>query len=61
MKDMVEALSYGVPIISSNIKYDPADIILDGHNVFLVKPSDYRELAFKALDLLHPLKKITNI
>lgn len=55
---MVEALSYGVPIISYNIKYGPADIILDGNNGFLVKSGDYRELALKALSLLQNPQKL---
>ncbi|MBS0953012.1 glycosyltransferase [Lactiplantibacillus plantarum] len=55
---MVEALSYGVPIISYNIKYGPADIILDGNNGFLVKSGDYRKLALKALSLLQNPQKL---
>lgn len=49
---MVEALSYGIPIISYDIKYGPADIVQNGANGFLIRPNDYRGLARKAIHLL---------
>lgn len=49
---MVDALAYGVPVLSYAIKYGPSDIIIDGENGFLIQPNDYRAMARKAVHLL---------
>ncbi len=47
----IEALSYGVPVVASNIGGIP-DVIKDGKTGLLFEPGNYKELAEKILTLL---------
>lgn len=42
---LVEAMAVGVPIIASNCKYGPAEILADGRYGYLVPPDNPRSLA----------------
>lgn len=48
---ILEAFSYKVPVIASNIE-GPAELIKDNYNGFLFTPLDYKELANKILELI---------
>lgn len=39
-----EALSFGVPVISYDIRYGPKELIIDGENGFLIEPNNEEEL-----------------
>ncbi len=47
----IEALSYGVPVVASNIGGIP-DVIKDGKTGLLFKPGDFHDLADKIITLL---------
>lgn len=47
---ILEGLSYGLPIISTNVGDIPSAVI-DGKNGFLIKPGDYKELAEKIIQI----------
>lgn len=46
---MIEAQSYGLPIIAYNCKTGPADIVIDGQNGFLVEVDDKNTMLQKML------------
>ncbi len=46
---MIEAQSYGLPIISYDCKTGPADIIIDSQNGFLIKTNDAQTMLKKML------------
>lgn len=50
--NLVEAMSYGTPVISYDINYGVHDLIDDGKNGFIVKNDSLKELADKILVLL---------
>jgi poly(glycerol-phosphate) alpha-glucosyltransferase len=49
---LLEAISYGIPIVSYDIKYGPSDLIKDGISGYLVKSGDIDALAAKMSSLL---------
>jgi glycosyltransferase involved in cell wall biosynthesis len=57
---VIEAMSFGLPVIGSNIGGIP-DIITDGENGILIKPDDYNQLASAIIDLLENREKRTII
>jgi glycosyltransferase involved in cell wall biosynthesis len=50
---LIEALSFGLPLVSFDCKLGPAEIIRDGVNGFLVPPGDVPALKDKLQLLLH--------
>ena len=46
---MIEALSYGVPVISYDALVGPKEIIQHGHNGFLCKQNSPEDLAARVL------------
>lgn len=46
---LLEAMSFGVPVVSFDCPYGPRNIILNGKTGFLVKDQDIKELAEKVL------------
>lgn len=49
---LVEALSYGLPVIANDIKYGPSDIVVDGHSGYLTENGNLDQLADRVIDLL---------
>lgn len=49
---ILESLSFGCPVISSNIKYGPVDMIDDGKNGFLLPENDEDMFAERIIDVL---------
>lgn len=49
---VLEAASYGCPVVSYDLSYGPSDIIEDGRTGFLVPEGDERKLAERTLDIL---------
>jgi glycosyltransferase involved in cell wall biosynthesis len=49
---LIEALSFGLPVVSFNCKLGPAEIIRDGEDGFLVPPEDVPALKDKLLTLM---------
>lgn len=44
---LIEAMAYGIPVVSFSCKAGPKDIITDGEDGFLVSTGDYRSFADK--------------
>lgn len=44
---ILEAMSFGLPVVSFNCQWGPSDLIQDGKNGFLVPPLDIKTLADK--------------
>lgn len=44
---LIEAMAYGIPVVSFSCKAGPKDIITDGEDGFLVPAGDYRSFADK--------------
>ena len=44
---LIEAMAYGLPVISTNCPYGPSEIVTDGFNGFLVEKNDVDSLAEK--------------
>lgn len=49
---LIEAQSYGVPLISYDINYGPRDVINDGKDGYLVKGGDIDEIAKKIIKVM---------
>lgn len=49
---ILESLSYGCPVISSDIKYGPAEMIEDGKNGFLLPKDDETQFAERIIQVL---------
>ncbi len=49
---LLEALSLGIPVISTDCKFGPSELIVDGYNGFLCKVDDYNEISKKMNILL---------
>jgi len=49
---MVEGLSHGIPVISYNYHYGPAEIITDGNNGRLIETNNISEVANAAIKIL---------
>lgn len=48
---LVEAISYGIPVISSDCEAGPGDIVVEGVNGYLYKPGDLKEFVEKVSGL----------
>lgn len=57
----LEALSHGVPVIAYDIKYGPADMIIDGKNGRLVPANNLMELGKLILNLLEQPQKLATM
>ena len=55
---LVEALSYGLPVIANDIKYGPSDIVVDGHSGYLTENENLDQLADRIIDLLTDQAKL---
>ena len=44
---LVEAISHGIPVISSDCETGPRDIVVEGINGYLYKPGDLKEFVEK--------------
>ncbi|WP_137596822.1 glycosyltransferase [Paucilactobacillus kaifaensis] len=55
---LVEAQSHGLPIIANDIKYGPADVVIDGQNGILTQNGDVDGLAGAIISLLGDQKKL---
>lgn len=55
---LVEAQSHGLPIISNDIKYGPADVVIDGQDGILTTNGDIDGLAKAIISLLTDQKKL---
>ena len=55
---LVEALSYGLPVIANDIPYGPSDIVVDGHSGYLTENGNLDQLADKIIELLTDQKKL---
>ena len=49
---LVEAQSHGLPIVANDIKYGPADVVIDGRDGLLTKNGDIAGLARAIITLL---------
>lgn len=49
---LIEAMSYGIPVISFDCEHGPADLITNGFNGILVEPQNIKELAEKLIFLI---------
>ncbi|WP_125570325.1 glycosyltransferase [Lacticaseibacillus songhuajiangensis] len=49
---MFEALSHGLPVVTTNVPYGPAMQIQDGRNGFLLRPNDRQAFAARVSQLL---------
>ena len=49
---LLEAKSWGIPIVSFDIMTGPSDIVQDGKNGFLIEPEDVDTMADKILQLI---------
>lgn len=47
-----EAMAYGVPMVSFDIDYGPAEVITDGVDGYVVPQNDYEALAERSIELL---------
>lgn len=54
---LIEGMAIGLPLISSNCKYGPSEILDEGIYGYLFNVYDYSELANNILDLLRNKKK----
>ncbi|MHA1294490.1 MAG: glycosyltransferase, partial [Promethearchaeota archaeon] len=54
---LIEAMACGLPVISTNCISGPSEIITNGSDGILVKPSDKKKLAEEILNLLNNEKK----
>lgn len=50
---VLEAISRGIPVVSYDINYGPADMIDDGDSGYLVKNGDYKQLANCVIKLIN--------
>nr|WP_263849923.1 glycosyltransferase [Lentilactobacillus parafarraginis] len=55
---LVEAQAHGLPIVASDIKYGPRDVVTDGKDGFLVESRNVDQLADRIIDLLSDPKKL---
>ncbi|WP_196049088.1 glycosyltransferase family 4 protein [Clostridium saudiense] len=55
---MIEAQSFGLPIVSFNCLTGPSEIIENNISGYLVKSGDYHKLAEKLLDLINNKEKL---
>lgn len=55
---LVEAQSHGLPIVANDIKYGPADVVIDGQNGILTQNDDIDGLAKAIISLLGDQKKL---
>jgi glycosyltransferase involved in cell wall biosynthesis len=55
---LVESLQHGCPVVSYDIAYGPADIVIDGTNGRLVPPGNKHKLARAIIDLLRDPTKL---
>jgi glycosyltransferase involved in cell wall biosynthesis len=55
---MIEAQSFGLPIVSFKCKTGPSEIVKDGHSGYLVDMYDYELLAKKILILIKDKEKL---
>lgn len=55
---LIEAQSFGIPIVAFNCKTGPSEIIKNGENGFLVENGNYKELAKKLLELMEDRNKL---
>jgi poly(glycerol-phosphate) alpha-glucosyltransferase len=49
---VMESLFHGCPVVSFDMKYGPASMIVNGENGFLIPPNDIELLASKIIDIL---------
>lgn len=54
---IIEAMKYGLPVISSDVDFGPREILGNGKFGLLFKPGDYKDLKIKMLELLTNNKK----
>lgn len=55
---MMEALSHGVPVVSFDYPFGPAEMIKDGQNGYLVKGGNSAEFVQRTVELLKDKKKL---
>ena len=55
---LVEALSYGLPVIANDVPYGPSDIVVDGHSGYLTENGNLDQLAAKIIELLRDQAKL---
>ena len=55
---LVEAQSHGLPIVANDIKYGPADVVIDGQDGILTQNGDVDGLAKAIIDLLTDQEKL---
>lgn len=58
---LVEAQSHGLPIIANDIKYGPADVVIDGRDGLLTKNGDIDGLAKAIITLLKDQKRLAQM
>lgn len=57
---LIEALSYGIPIIANNWRGIPF-IVKDNYNGYLIDPNDINDFLFKLTNLLNDDEKLNNL
>jgi poly(glycerol-phosphate) alpha-glucosyltransferase len=55
---LVEAQAHGLPIVATDIKYGPRDVINDGKDGYLVENRNVDQLADRIIELLSDPKKL---
>lgn len=58
---LLEAMNYGLPLISFDCECGPRDLIENGQNGFLVEPDNIKELAVKINELIENQKMQENM
>jgi len=57
---LIEAISYGIPVISSDCETGPRDIVVEGVNGYLYKPGDLRDFVEKVNGLVTGKLKVAS-
>jgi len=57
---LIEAISYGIPVISSDCEAGPRDIVVEGVNGYLYKPGDLRDFVEKVDGLVTGKLKVAS-